>query len=300
MKPKTLWKISITTLPEAADAVAELLLTCCHQPAANYLDLESGVSTITAYLPNLPDWPKARKLLNAGLARIKACDLQLGAGDVSLEKVRRENWAESWKKHFQPIEIGDTLLIKPSWSKRRVKKKQAVIVLDPGLSFGTGQHPTTSFCLQQLARHRSPGQKQSFLDIGTGSGILAIAAAKLGYAPVAAFDFDPESVAVARENIRRNRVTNKIDLRQADVTKLPRRAAKKYSLVCANLISNLLISEQSRIVATVQPDGVLVLAGILREEFPQVRTVFEKAGLRLVAERAENEWCSGAFVRPDG
>ena len=91
-------------------------------------------------------------------------------------------------------------------------------------------------------------------------------------------------------------MSDKIHIRQADVTKLPRRGAKKYSMVCANLISTLLISEQARIVATVRPGGVLVLAGILQKEFPQVRAVYEKAGLRLMAERAENEWQSGAFV----
>ena len=318
MKSKTLWKISVCTLPEADDAVVELLLVSFQHPAATYLDLESGVSTITVYLPKKPDWPKARKILYAGLARIKTCGLRIGAGKISLQKVRRENWAESWKRHFKPLEIGGSLLVKPSWSKRRAKKNQAVIILDPGLSFGTGQHPTTSFCLQQLAGQRfefrvpsselkqrpraqnskleTRNSKPSFLDIGTGSGILAIAAAKLGYAPVEAFDFDPEAVAIARANARRNRVSDKIHIRQADVTKLPRRGAKKYSMVCANLISTLLISEQARIVATVRPGGVLVLAGILQKEFPQVRAVYEKAGLRLMAERAENEWQSGAFV----
>ena len=154
MKSKTLWKISVCTLPEADDAVVELLLVSFQHPAATYLDLESGVSTITVYLPKKPDWPKARKILYAGLARIKTCGLRIGAGKISLQKVRRENWAESWKRHFKPLEIGGSLLVKPSWSKRRAKKNQAVIILDPGLSFGTGQHPTTSFCLQQLAGQR--------------------------------------------------------------------------------------------------------------------------------------------------
>ena len=313
MKPKPLWKISVRTLPEADDAVVELLLACFSEPAATYLDLESGVSTITAYLSLRPDWPEARKILTAGLARLQSCGLHIGTGKISLRKVRRENWAESWKRHFKPITIGDALLIKPSWRKLRAKKNQAVIILDPGLSFGTGQHPTTSFCLAQVVAHSSafrvPGfelgkrphpqnSKPSFLDIGTGSGILAIAAAKLGYSPVDAFDFDPEAVAIARANARRNRVADKITVRQADVTKPPRRGAKKFSVVCANLISTLLISEQARIAATVQPGGVLVLAGILQKEFPRVQAVYEKAGLQLVAERAENEWWSGAFALP--
>ena len=142
--------------------------------------------------------------------------------------MRREDWAESWKRHFKPIEIGDALLVKPSWSKRRPRKNQAVVILDPGLSFGTGQHPTTAFCLREIVRLKlakergrlarefktrhhadEPSALQSFLDIGTGSGILAIAAAKLGYQPVHAFDFDAEAVRIARANARANRVQAK-------------------------------------------------------------------------------------------
>lgn len=319
MKSKTLWKIAVATLPEAEEAVAELLLNCFGQPAATYHDLETGVSTITAYLSAKPPWPKARKILSAGLTHIKSCGLQTGSGRISLQKVRRENWAESWKRHFKPIEIGGALLVKPSWNKRRAKKNQAVVILDPGLSFGTGQHPTTGFCLQQVAEISSGfrvssskfqkrsrpqnskletrNQKLSFLDIGTGSGILAIAAAKLGYSPVEAFDFDPEAVTVAHANARRNRVSDKIRIRQADVTRLPKRSAKKYSVVCANLISTLLISEQARIIATLAPGGVLVLAGILQTEFCQVQASYQIAGMRLIAERVENEWLSGAFMQ---
>ena len=318
MKQKPLWKISIATLPAAEDAVGELLFERLQQPTATYTDLETGVSTITAYLPQKPDWAATHKILKAGLSRIKSCGLPIGAGKASLEKVRRENWAESWKRHFKPLAIGSSLLVKPSWSKRRAKKNQAVVILDPGLSFGTGQHPTTGFCLHQVAACRSkfrvPRSKvhkrtggrlstldsrpstPSFLDIGTGSGILAIAAAKLGYAPVEAFDYDPEAVAVSNANAKRNRVSEKLRIRQADVTRLPRRSSKKYSLVCANLISNLLISEQPRILATLKPKGILVLAGILQTEFDQVQSTFEKAGLKLVTACTENEWRSGAFT----
>ena len=318
MKQKPLWKVSIATLPDAEDAVGELLCACFQQPTATYTDLETGITTITAYLPKKPDWTATHKVLKSGLARIKSCGLSIGAGMASLEKVRRENWAESWKRHFQPLVIGSSLLVKPSWSKRRAKKNQAVVILDPGLSFGTGQHPTTGFCLRQVAacapKLQAPNSKfqkrtnaspstlgprlstPSFLDIGTGSGILAIAAAKLDYAPVEAFDFDPEAVTVALANARRNQVSGKLQIRKADVTRLPMRSKQKYSLVCANLISNLLISEQPRILTTLSPHGVLVLAGILQTEFDRVQNSFEKAGLKLLTACTEKEWRSGAFA----
>ncbi|MGN6555574.1 MAG: 50S ribosomal protein L11 methyltransferase [Verrucomicrobiota bacterium] len=295
MKNKPLWKVALVTTPEAEDAVSELLQSVLNQPASSYTDVETLQTTVTSYLEKKPDWTKTRRALMQGLDRIKQCGLNCGAGKPSLKQVRREDWAESWKRHFKPIEIGSALLIKPSWSKRPVRKGQAVVILDPGLSFGTGQHPTTSFCLQQLAERCDSAQ--TFLDIGTGSGILAIAAAKLGYQSIEAFDFDPESVRVARENARKNRVPNKIHLYRADLTRLPKRSAKKYDVICANLISTLLIAERDRILARLKPDGVLIVAGILKSEFHEVEAAFAGAGFQLSASRSENEWRSGAFLR---
>jgi len=236
-----------------------------------------------------------RKEIAAGLARLTACGLPVGAGKIEIARVKREDWSESWKRHFHPLEIGKMLLVKPSWSKKAPRKNQAVVILDPGLSFGTGQHPTTSFCLQQIVRCRNSGTPQSFLDIGTGSGILAIAAAKLGYTPVQAFDFDPESVRVARDNARKNRVEARVKPTRQDVTKLPLRPTRQFDLVCANLISTLLITEKRRIASRIKPAGTLVLAGILATEFAEVEQAFADLKMKLVAKQKENEWCSGAF-----
>ena len=118
------------------------------------------------------------------------------------------------------------------------------------------------------------------MDIGTGSGILAIAAAKLGYRPVYAFDFDAEAVRVARSNARVNRIQTKLEIEHADVSKLTMRPARKFDLVCANLISDLLIAGRRRIVAQLNRGGTLVLAGILKSEFREVRTAFENLGLK--------------------
>ena len=133
------------------------------------------------------------------------------------------------------------------------------------------------------------------VDIGTGSGILAIAAAKLGYKPVRAFDFDPNAVRVARANARVNHVEGQLKITRDDVTKLPLRPAQKYDLVCANLISNLLIAERKKIVAQMNRGGILVLAGILKSEFVQVQMAFEDLGMKLVASKSEKEWRSGSF-----
>jgi ribosomal protein L11 methyltransferase len=298
MNRPPLCQVSVTTTTEAEDAVTELLESVFTQPASIYFDEKRRRPVVSVYLAGRSTFnPVQRAALSAGLKRIQSAGLNPGPGRVSVKRLPRENWAESWKKHFRPIEAGPVLLVKPSWSRRRARKNQAVVVLDPGLSFGTGQHATTGFCLRQLVRCQKDGQAKSFLDIGTGSGILAIAAAKLGYAPVEAFDFDPESVRVAQANARQNGVSRRIKIFQADLTRLPLHGRKKFGLVCANLISTLLVAERRRIVNRLEANGVLVLAGILAREFAEVRRAYEVLGLELASARTEKEWRSGAFIR---
>ena len=300
-KSKPLWRVSVITTPEAEDAVSELLGTVLDQPVSSYFNLETGVPTVTAYCRQKPAWPAEwRAKIRVGLDRIKNCGLKIGSGKVTIAKMRREDWAESWKRHFKPIEIRHALLIKPSWSKKLPRKNQAVVILDPGLSFGTGQHPTTAFCLRELVRCGKFGARRSFLDIGTGSGILAIAAAKLGYAPVHAFDFDPGAVRIACANARANGVDGELRITNGDVTKMPLHPARQYDLICANLISTLLIAGRRRIMGQLHRGGTLVLAGILRSEFSQIRKIYAELGLKLAAKKIENEWCSGSFCFAEG
>lgn len=297
MRLEHLWQISVITSLEAEEAVVELLMRLFKRPAAVYTNEETKVTTASIYCQKRSEWtPGKRTALTAGLKAIQQAGLRVGLGKISVTRVARENWSESWKRHFKPIEIGSRLLIKPSWIKRRTRKNQAVVVLDPGLSFGTGNHPTTSFCLHQLAACRHAGQAQAVLDIGTGSGILAIAAAKLGYAPVRAMDFDPEAVRVARKNALQNGVLKQLRILQEDFTKLPRHSRNKFDIICANLISTLLLTERERILSRLRAGGTLVVAGILKEEFPKIQQAFQQAGLKLVGSRVEGEWQSGAFT----
>jgi ribosomal protein L11 methyltransferase len=296
MKPKPLWRISVATTPEAQDAVAELLGATLGQSASSFFNVETRVVAVSVYSARkIMALPKTRKKILVGLNRINNCGLEMGSGKITVAKVRREDWAESWKRHFQPITIGGKLLVKPGWLKRRPLKNQAVVVLDPGLSFGTGQHPTTLFCLREIVRRRTGGRPQSFLDLGTGSGILAIAAAKLGCRPVHALDFDSKAVRIARANARVNGVSNRIKISRGDVTRLPLPAPRQYDLICANLISNLLVPDRKRIVQRLRRGGTLVVAGILRSEFSRVQTAFEKMGLKLASGKSEKEWRSGSF-----
>jgi ribosomal protein L11 methyltransferase len=298
---RPLWRVSIPTTLEAENAVAEMLQNVLNCVASSFFDFEKRTSRVTAYVPYKVT-PAENNSLREGLRHIINSGLNANPAKISIAKVRQEDWANSWKRHFKPIEVGTMLLIKPGWSKRKPTRGQAVVVLNPGLSFGTGQHPTTLFCLQQIARNHAkksrnnlPKKKLSFLDLGTGSGILAIAAAKLGYKPICAIDFDPEAVRVARANARANGVLKKIKINQSNVASLPILSRKGFDLVCANLISDLLIKEKKRIIAQLNPGGVLVVAGILKREFAQVRRAFEKSGLKLVSTGSKKEWWSGSF-----
>ena len=171
MKPTKLWEISVTVAPEAEDAAAVLLERLFNLVPSAYTDRELGLSRVSVFTSQREDWnPAMERLLAAGLRRLRECGLATGPAEISCKELRAVDWAEAWKQHFKPITIGSALLVKPSWSKRRPRRGQAVVVLDPGLSFGTGQHPTTLFCLRQLVRRRRRHVAQSFLDIGTGSG----------------------------------------------------------------------------------------------------------------------------------
>ncbi len=298
LKSKQLRKVSLEIHAESEEAVLELLAARFSNTPSIYSDFETGQTIAIVYLDADEVWSKrVEKELAAELKNIQDCGLNVGPALIRAEWIKREDWANSWKRHFKPMSIGGKLLIRPGWIKRKAKPGQALVVLNPGLSFGTGQHATTSFCLHQLAKARKKSTAQSFMDMGTGSGILAIAAAKLGYGPIDAFDYDPESVRVAKENAAKNKVTDKLKLKQADLTKLPAKSRQRYDIVCANLIYDLLVAEAPKISARVQPNGMLVLAGILETQFTKVEEAFGQLGWKLVASKVEKEWRSGSFRR---
>jgi ribosomal protein L11 methyltransferase len=264
--------------------------------ASVYTDARTGKSWASAYVTKTAPWnAEQRANLAQGLRAIAGLGLTLPRIQVSVAKVPPQDWSESWKRHFKALSIGRRLLILPSWSRRRPTKGQRVVILDPGLSFGTGQHPTTRHCLEQIVQARRDPQAASLLDMGCGSGILAIAAAAMGYEQVEAFDFDPAAVRATRENASRNGVERAIRISRQDLTKLPNRATRRFEVVCANLTSDLLIAHAGKIRNRLVKGGRVVVAGILLSQFGAVRRAFQKCGLRLTASKAKGEWRSGVF-----
>ncbi len=297
MKQGTLWRVTVRTLPTAGEAIADLMTTFFQSPASAYTDERTRKTDVSVYLPDRVACGEASMRRFKGALRALKQHPGGCPARVKVESMRNEDWAESWKRHFKPVVIADRILLKPSWSGRRPARRQIAITLDPGLSFGTGHHPTTACCIEEIVRLTSEVKGASMLDIGTGSGLLAIAAVKLGCSPVEAFDFDPESIRVAGENLGINGVTGAVALRQMDVKRLPLRPRRTFDLVCANLLAVLLVEEAGRITAQVRPGGRLVVAGILQRQFGEVRQAFEAQGCKLLRSKREKEWRSGTLMR---
>jgi ribosomal protein L11 methyltransferase len=286
--------VQVLTTPEAGESVGALLESIFGTTASVWASDGSGEAKVTVYLERESIDLAEETSLGEGLDVLRAVGLDVGAGDWAVEPVKREDWSESWKKHFSPIQVGDRLLVKPDWEEIEPKLGQAVVILNPGMSFGTGHHATTLFCLRQLAECVTVGGGKSLLDAGTGSGILAISAAKLGYGPVEAWDFDPVSVQVARRNAEQNGLAHVLAFEERDLTKMPL-GGRKFDVVCANLMSELLIAEKAKLASWLAPAGRLVLAGILEEQFAGVEAAFCGFGMELIAAESLDEWRSGTF-----
>jgi ribosomal protein L11 methyltransferase len=290
-------RIAIGTNAVAEDSVAALLERETGQTPGIHLDLRTGSVTVSAFVSPSPRAAAAlRKCLREGLRALRGFDIDPSPSRISLRVVPARDWAESWKRHFRPIDIDGKLLVRPTWSRRRPKRGQALVELDPGLSFGTGQHATTRFCLVQLTALRRPGMRQTLMDAGTGSGILALAAARLGYDGIEAFDHDPDCVRVSKTNARLNSIAG-IRFAEGDATRLPKRPKARFDVVCANLMHDVLVAAKEGLAAQVAAGGTLVVAGILTTQFRDVETAYRSIGWEVVATTTEGEWCSGAFRR---
>ena len=246
------------------------------------LDKETALATMTRLKELIEEWKEL------GI-RITSCEYF---------ELPREDWAVVWKKYFHISHIADNLVIRPSWLEYRAEPGQAVVDIDPGMSFGTGQHATTAYCLRVLSRFAKEGKNDlKVLDAGCGSGILAIAAAKLGFHHIDAFDFDPDAVKVAAENIEFNRIAEgEINLFEADATTY-QAPGNGYDLALVNILGHILKANADTIKRYVTVGGYLALAGILNTEFDALSEVFTATGCEELDRMTEKEWTSGLFRR---
>ena len=239
---------------------------------------------VIGYLPEDERLDLRRSVLEAEIARLGN---HIGLiYRLSYRAVDEQNWAESWKAFFWPQKIGERIVVKPSWRDYKAGPGEIVLELDPGMAFGTGTHPTTALCVQLIERHLKTGD--TFLDIGTGSGILMLAAAKLGAGRVCGGDRDGTAVRVAAENLRRNSVVlPSVCLVQGSLAG-PFRG--RFDVVAANILTHIIIDLLGDILRLLKPGGVFICSGIIDQSRELVVGKMQDVGLDMVEIRQKEGW----------
>lgn len=248
---------------------------------------EVANSQVKTYLH--PEDDARLRHIEIGLELLNQARASLPEGRLPEPHIRflaETDWAEAWKSHYTVLHIGDRLVIKPTWRDYTPQPGDLVIALDPGLAFGSGLHPTTRLCLESLEDHLRPGQ--TVLDVGTGSGILAIAAARLGASRVLALDTDPLAVQVARENLVRNQVQSIVQAEVDAISAISRQAT--YDLVVANILAETIIELAPALASSLTSPGILIVSGIILEHSQAVITSLHEHGLSVIDQRVDDEW----------
>lgn len=321
-------ELAVTADHEAVEAVSEILARVAPggtsvEPAFELV--EEGLAArvdltrparVRAHLP-LRDAAAARAAVDRAdrdLGHLQAFGLR-PIGELAVRVVHEADWANAWKAHFPVLRVGRRIVIRPTWRRHRPAPDDVVLALDPGMAFGTGLHPTTRLCLAALEARAEdgvlgagapggPGRGASggpgrgaaarVLDVGCGSGILSIAAAKLGAGEVLGVDVDPIAVDATRANARRNRLARVVRAREGSVPT----GDGPFDLVLANLIASLLVSLAGALAAEVRPGGLLLASGIFVDREGEVAEALGAQGLRVTERWAEGDWVALEARRP--
>jgi ribosomal protein L11 methyltransferase len=304
----TRWlELSVEADIEAAEAVTEILSRVAPggtsvEPGYDLVDDGLGArvdpqrpATIRAYVParDRAEADRATAVAAEALGHLQAFGLR-PIGDLRTRIVDEADWAESWKEHFHVMRIGERLVIKPSWRKHHRADDEVVIDLDPGMAFGTGLHPTTRLCLELIDDFARRAPLGRALDVGCGSGILAIAAVKLGATRILGVDIDPIAIEATLANARHNRVGKRIRAREGSIPT----GEGPFDTVLANLIAGLHVQHASNLFDELVPGGTLLASGIFMDREAEVRAAFQGAGFRLGARRSEGDWVAVEALRP--
>lgn len=216
---------------------------------------------------------------------LKDYGIDIGEGSVSLGQVKEEDWANEWKKYYKPTKVGQKIVVKPTWEDYENQEGDLVIELDPGMAFGTGTHETTSMCIRELEKYVD-GTKRVF-DIGCGSGILAIAAAKLGAKEVVAGDLDEVAVKVSKENCELNNVSDKVIVKHGSLFEVVEGNA---DVIVANIIADIIKILANDVSKFLSKDGVFISSGIIHAKINEVVEALEKNGFEIVEIVKLGEW----------
>lgn len=297
--PSSLVHTSISVNRECEEVVITKIEEIAGFPPSVYATPESERVTISIYQePGCPEMIDPEEL-QAFTENLTSFGLNPGEIECDQAITEKKDWADVWKSHFHVIRVLDRIVIRPSWEPAPADPGLIDVVLDPGLSFGTGHHETTRYCLQQIISLMKDGHPiNNFLDAGTGSGILSIAAAKLGIQNVTAFDYDSEAVNCTQQNAADNNTSFLVF--QADLEKnIPQLEPlpQEFDLVVANILAETLEKYPKKLNSWIKPKGFLILAGILIAQYPNIKNTFENHGFREIHSEADHEWQSGTFQK---
>jgi ribosomal protein L11 methyltransferase len=291
---------------EAVEAVSEILARVAPggtsvEPGIDLVDDGLGAhidpsrpATIRAYVPagDAAAAARAAATVDEALGHLQAFGLR-PIGELRTRVVDEAAWAEAWKSHFNVLHLGRRLVIKPSWRRHRRTGDEVVIDLDPGMAFGTGLHPTTRLCLQALEDRADRGPLGRVLDLGCGSGILSIAAVKLGATRALGIDIDPIAIEATLANARHNRVGHRVRAREGT---LPSDEGP-FDLVLANLIAGVLIEHAANLATELESGGTLIASGIFVDREAETQRAIEAAGFEVTGRWHESDWIALEAVR---
>ena len=293
---------------EAADEVANLFQAETNQPSVVELIPEAGDdpdkplaferAAVSVYLEPQRATESLESILDLKLRLLS----QLSRiGTLQRQEIRREDWEQSWKKHYRPVRIGERLIVCPSWHEYQASAGEILLSLDPGMAFGTGIHPTTQMCLSRLETWVRPGLK--VLDVGAGSGILTLAALSLGAARVVAIDVDPVAVQTTNANIERAGLDGKVESILTDFKlvvweRIPTDFRAPYDLVTANLTAGIILENLDNLLEPLMPCGLLIASGIVVQREPEISTAISKAGITVVQRDVQGDWVCLVLRKP--
>jgi len=241
------------------------------------------ICSITAYLPMLDSSDIKFEKIKEKALKLAELDIKV---DIQTQIVDEKDWAEAWKTYFEVTRITDRITVKPEWKNHDARKDEIVIHLDPGMAFGTGTHPSTAMCIKLIETYLVPGS--TFLDVGTGSGILMIAAAKLGAEHLTGIDTDEVAIDVARQNLAKNKINPRLfDL---SCTSLDKTDKRPYHFIVVNIIAQVIISILPEISLRMTQDTTIVLSGIIKDRQKDVIAVLETYDLYVIHEEYADEW----------
>ncbi|MBW2599656.1 MAG: 50S ribosomal protein L11 methyltransferase [Deltaproteobacteria bacterium] len=300
-------EITVLTPPELVDALSNFL----EEMGANGVFQEEEHSPDESGFNNLK--PPAREEIKAWLpwshnvkeqtVRIEAYIDSLSSIFPRLEKPRFStktisdpDWGEQWKKYFKPLRVSNNIIIKPTWERYSPAGHDIVIDIDPGMAFGTGQHASTAMCImaiEDIMLKSSGREEYDILDVGTGTGILAICAAKLGARAVTGIDIDPKAVEIAGKNIVINGVEDRVEIINRDIAL----CGGSFDLIAANLISGALIKLHSHLISLTKPGGYIIASGITEQDAKDVEKIFCNGETVLHDTRSEKEWVCYTFKK---